>query len=293
MYRPKSTLEQWRILQAVVDFGGYAQAANALNKSQSSLNHAVSKLQQQLNVQLLEVKGRKAYLTSAGEVMLRRSRILTQDISDLELLAENIQQGWEPELVIAVELAYPKSYLFNALTKFYPESRGSRITIIDTVLTGTEEIIHAGQADIVISSSVPKGYLSEPLCNVTFVPVVGKNHPLASLSEIDSKMLAQDLQIVIKDTATQPVEKSGWLKSEKRWTVTNFEHAISILKTGLGFCWLPEHVIATKCSLQELKVLTLDKGGMRHGHLSLVYPKETMIGPGCSMLVQLILQEHA
>ena len=72
MYRPKTTLEQWRILQAVVDHGGYAQAAQQLNKSQSSLNHAVSKLQSMLDVQLLEVIGRKAVLTEAGEVMLRR-----------------------------------------------------------------------------------------------------------------------------------------------------------------------------------------------------------------------------
>ena len=32
-YRPKTTLEQWRILQAVVDYDGYAKAAQALNKS--------------------------------------------------------------------------------------------------------------------------------------------------------------------------------------------------------------------------------------------------------------------
>ncbi|MGL5408894.1 MAG: LysR family transcriptional regulator, partial [Shewanella sp.] len=30
MTRAKSTLEQWRILQAVVDYGGYAQAAQHL-----------------------------------------------------------------------------------------------------------------------------------------------------------------------------------------------------------------------------------------------------------------------
>lgn len=32
MFRPKSTLEQWRIFQAVVEQGGYAQAAEKLNK---------------------------------------------------------------------------------------------------------------------------------------------------------------------------------------------------------------------------------------------------------------------
>ncbi|MGL5500833.1 MAG: helix-turn-helix domain-containing protein, partial [Plesiomonas shigelloides] len=59
--RPKTTLEQWRMFQAVVDCGGYAQAADKLNKSQSSLNHAVTKLQDMLGVQLLEVRGRKAF----------------------------------------------------------------------------------------------------------------------------------------------------------------------------------------------------------------------------------------
>ena len=96
MYRPKTTLEQWRILQAVVDHGGYAKAADYLNKSQSSLNHAVAKLQNLLDVQLLEVKGRKAFLTPAGEVMLRRSRNLTDNVEALEALAVNINQAWEP-----------------------------------------------------------------------------------------------------------------------------------------------------------------------------------------------------
>lgn len=57
----KTTLEQWRILQAVVDHGGYFHAAEVLHRSQSSLNHAVKKLEHQLGVTLLEVKGRKAF----------------------------------------------------------------------------------------------------------------------------------------------------------------------------------------------------------------------------------------
>ena len=34
---PRISLEQWRALQAVVEAGGYAQAAEALHKSQSTL----------------------------------------------------------------------------------------------------------------------------------------------------------------------------------------------------------------------------------------------------------------
>lgn len=35
---PRVTLEQWAVLQAVVDEGSFAQAAEALNKSQSSID---------------------------------------------------------------------------------------------------------------------------------------------------------------------------------------------------------------------------------------------------------------
>ena len=65
----KVSLDQWRALQAVVDYGGYAQAAAQMHRSQSSVSHAVSKLQAQLGVPLLRIEGRRAVLTTAGEVV--------------------------------------------------------------------------------------------------------------------------------------------------------------------------------------------------------------------------------
>ncbi|HAW93476.1 MULTISPECIES: LysR family transcriptional regulator [unclassified Arsukibacterium] len=291
-YRPRSTLEQWRILQAVVDAGGYAQAAELLNKSQSSLNHAVAKLQSQLGVELLEVIGRKAQLTDAGEVMLRRSRVLTQQIEDLELLADNIEQGWEPEIRIAVELAYPKHFLYRALQAFYPLSRGSRVQIIDTVLTGTSEIIVQKKADLVIAGVVPKGYLSEPLYVSRFIAVVGAGHELATQLRLDQNQLSQHLQIVIRDTAQKPLENIGWLKAEQRWTVDNFNEAIEILQLGLGFCWLPDFVVASGLANGDLVQIQLSNSSERLVPMALLTPQEETLGPGSKQLRQLILAEH-
>ncbi|HSG51883.1 MAG TPA: LysR family transcriptional regulator [Rheinheimera sp.] len=293
-YRPRSTLEQWRILQAVVDAGGYAQAAELLNKSQSSLNHAVAKLQSQLGVELLEVKGRKAYLTAAGEVMLRRSRLLTQQVEDLELLAANIDQGWEPEIRIAVELAYPRHYLNAALAQFYPLSRGSRIQIIDSVITGSSEIIQQKKADLVIAASavIPKGYLGDPLCVTRFIPITGADSPLAKLPEVDQNELSQHLQLVIRDTAQKPADNVGWLRAEQRWTVDNFYEAIDILQLGLGFCWLPDFLVANAIKEGKLVQLNMPHSSERIAAISLVTPKEETLGPGSKQLRQLILAAH-
>ncbi|OBT11646.1 LysR family transcriptional regulator [Shewanella sp. UCD-FRSSP16_17] len=293
MSRAKSTLEQWRIIQSVVDYGGYAQAAEKLNKSQSSLNHAVAKLQSQLGIQLLEVKGRKAYLTEQGEVLLRRSRHLTQTVDDLELLASNLGQGWEPNLTIARELIYPMHYLVGALQAFLPHSRGTRVTIIDSVISGTHELITQQQADIAICGVPPKGFIAESICESEMILVCAPEHALAQQSVInDDQELAQHLQIVIKDTAKEKTIETGWLKSEQRWTVTNFHEAITILKNGLGFCWLPAYLVSEDIANKSLHRLSLIGSTSRKIQLSLVVPNRDRQGPASQLLESLILHQH-
>lgn len=293
MYRPKTTIEQWRILQAVVDSGGYALAAQKLNKSQSSLNHAVAKLQAMLGVQLLEVVGRKAVLTEAGEVMLRRSRYLTQNVEELETLAGNINQDWEPEIILAIDLAYPRELLYPALQDFLPQSRGSRLQIVDHVLTGTDEAIINHSADLVINMQVPKGFLGEPLATIEFLLVCHPEHELAAMTlPIEPNALAQHLQLVIKDSSASPEETSGWLKSENRWTVSQFDTAIDLLLKKIGFCWLPKHKVMSFIKAEKLVCLPIKGSQFKQITAFLVSPTPDNKGPGTELLERLILQHR-
>ncbi len=286
----RTTLEQWRILQAVIDNGGYHQAGKALHRSPSSLNHAVAKLQQQLGVDLLQVKGRKARLTAAGEVMLRRSRQLTDDAYQLETLSENLQRGWEPEIRLAYDAIFPQPRLLQALKAFHPHSRGSRVRIMETVLTGTHECITAGNADLVISSLVPKGYLGDYLLQVQMVPVCHPEHPLSRLNRVlNAQELSQELQIVIRDSGQQPQEHQGWLKAEQRWTVDYCDIAIELLLTGLGFCWLPLHSVASLIEQGQLVQLPLNEGSDRRIPMHLVVPQQDQLGPCAKALQQQLL----
>ncbi|QLE85688.1 LysR family transcriptional regulator [Shewanella sp. Scap07] len=294
MSKAKSTLEQWRILQAVVDHGGYAQAAAQLNRSQSSLNHAVAKLQDQLGVTLLVVKGRKAQLTDAGEMLLRRSRGLTYAINEIEQLAGNLHSGWEPTLTIAREIVYPTHHLVDALSAFEPQSRGTRVTIIDSVINGTKELIEAEQVDIAIVGGLPPtGHLIEPLCEIDFALVCHPQHPLASHNEeLDDHTLSQHLQIVIKDTGLKNTDDIGWLKAEQRWTVSNFHEALVILAKPIGFCWIPQHLVAQSLANGSLYQLTLKGGTRRRVMTSLVIPNRDRQGPASKLVEQLILNQH-
>ncbi|USD35806.1 LysR substrate-binding domain-containing protein [Ferrimonas sp. SCSIO 43195] len=292
MYRPHSTLEQWRILQAVVDYGGYAHAAAALNKSQSSLNHAVAKLQQQLGVQLLRVKGRKAELTDEGKVLLRRSRQLTQQIEQLEQLANNMEQGWEHELIISRESIYPSQYLFDALSRFYPESRGTRVTVIDNIISGSSDAISSRSADLVITGHVPPGHLGTPLAMIKMILCCHPNHPLTREQEVDSGRLERELQIVIRDTGTAARDSDkdvGWLKAKERWTVSHFFDAIDILKQGVGFCWIPDHMVAEALTNGDL--VSLHSSVEKHLiPLTLVIPNPDNLGPAGKRFAEILQQ---
>ncbi|MBY5991722.1 LysR family transcriptional regulator [Ferrimonas balearica] len=290
MYRPHSTLEQWRILQAVVDCGGYAKAAAELNKSQSSLNHAVAKLQQLMGVPLLEVKGRKAELTPQGRVLLRRSRTLTAEIEQLELLATNLEQGWEPEIKVSREILYPTQALYQAMSRFYPESRGTRVTVIDNVISGTTHAISGPSYDLVISGRTPPGHRGEALGVIKMILVCHPAHPLARETEVDEKRLAQELQIVIRDTGPEADKDLGWLKAEHRWTFSNFHEAIAILKEGVGFCWVPEHLVCPHLSDGSLVHLSQARVDFAMIPMTLIVPNPDRLGPAATRFAELLVE---
>src|SRR5579863_8811893 len=92
---PRISLEQWRALRAVVDAGGYAQAAAALHKSQSAVTYAVQKIEQQLKLKLFEIVGRKAQLTAGGRMIYRRAQELLEEAGAVEEAAHTLAAGWE------------------------------------------------------------------------------------------------------------------------------------------------------------------------------------------------------
>src|SRR4029453_13684954 len=116
------TLEQWRTLAAVVDAGGYAQAAEQMQKSQSALTYAIQKLESQLGVEAFTIQGRKAALTPTGHLLYRRAHALLEEARTTERAAKGLSGGWEAEIWIAAEILFPTWLLLRCLERFGTES---------------------------------------------------------------------------------------------------------------------------------------------------------------------------
>lgn len=291
MRSPHVTLEQWRVLQAVVDHGGYAQAATALHRSQSSISYAITRLQSQLGISLLEVRGRKAVLTEAGETLLRRSRELLQEALALEDIAQQLKQGWEPEIRLVVDAAFPSQLLLAALHEFAPQDRGTRVLLEEVVLSGALEAVEQGNGDLVIGAELPSGTLADPLIEIEFVAVAHPNHPLLQLERpLEMADLEKEMQVVVKDSGQRAPRDIGWLGAEHRWTVSSIDTAVTTISHGLGYGWLPRHQIDSALREDRLRPLPLKTGQIYRTHLYMAFAQDP-VGPAARLLADLIHEQ--
>jgi DNA-binding transcriptional LysR family regulator len=277
---PKTTLEQWAVLSAVVDEGGFAQAAAAMNRSQSAISYSIARLQESLGLAVLEVEGRKSVLTPHGQTLLARARALVKDLATLEALARSLNQGWESELKLIVDAAFPRSRLLGIIAELQSTCPSTQIQLADVVLSGAEQAILEGSGDLVVTSRVPAGYLSDWLLDVDFIAVARADHALFQIGrELTTDDLIRHVQAVVRDSGTSQPRDEGWLGAERRFTVSSLEASLATVSAGLAYAWLPEHALLEALRNGTLRRLPLVSGASRKVALYLVLMHADVIGP--------------
>ncbi|WP_420472788.1 LysR family transcriptional regulator [Noviherbaspirillum sp. ST9] len=264
------SLKQWRIFHAVVDCGGFAEAAKSLHLSQSTISYTVSKLQEQLGTPLLRIEGRKAILTPEGRALLERSRNVLKEAVELENFAKNLGQGWGDEVRLIVDHNFPVHLLTQALSKFTEIGKGAaHVCLREVPILQAEDIVRDPNVDLAISERVPLGYLGEPLTEVEYVAVAHPGHALMHLEREPSSMdLAQHIQIEMGPGSGAGKPAGGGPKQIRRWTMNSFDTVVAAVCEGLGYAWLPKHRVQKWLDLGQLACLPL---GDKHAYKSMLY----------------------
>lgn len=285
------SLEQWLTFIAVVDSDGFAQAAEQLKKSQSSVSYAINRLEEQLGLKVFQIEGRRARLTEAGEGLLRHARQLTEHARKIEMLADHFAQGWEAEIRLAIDSVFPEELTLHVLNQFALEQPNTRILLSETVLSGTDEALLRREADLVIGGRVPPGFIGNALLNIEFIAVAHPDHPLHHLNApLTLEHLRSHRQLVVKDSGSRRID-AGWLGADQRWTFSNASTSIQSACMGLGYAWYPKIKILKHLNNNVLKPLPLETGASRFAQLYLVVSEGDFAGPGTKRLAELIRQQ--
>ena len=289
MEHPRISLEQWRALVAVVDAGGYAQAAERLNKTQSTVSYAIRKMEDQLGFAVFALDGRRAVLTRAGRLLYRRGRVLIREAERIERTAADVATGWEPELNLAVEIVFPTWLLLQCLEAFAAERPDVRIELYETVLGGSQELLEAGRVDLAVCPRIPPGFVGEPLMPVRFIAVAAPHHPLLRLDrELTTDDLREHRHLIVRDSGSHRDQAGAWEVAEQRWTVSHKATSIRALRMGLGFAWVAEEIIREELESGELQPLPLIHGAERASVLHLVHADPDSAGLGALRVAELL-----
>jgi hypothetical protein len=163
------------------------------------------------------------------------------------------------------------------------------VRLREEVLSGVEEVLLEGVADLAITGLSIPGYLGHRIERVEFIAVAHPDHPLHRLNrELSFQDLETQMQVVIRDSGRQQPRDVGWLGAEQRWTVGSLATAATFVSSGLGFAWLPRHMIEREMKEGSLKVLPLDKGGSRNPSFYLYSNKDKPLGPATQILIELL-----
>lgn len=286
---PRVTLDQWRVFQAIIEHGGYAQAAAYLHRSQSAVSYSMSRLQEQLGTSLLKIEGRKAVLTEQGQILLQRSQKLIDEAAEIENFAHHLSRGREAEIKFVVDATFPNDLLMSALAKFASQSQGTRVQLQEVILSGAIDALVSDEAELVIGVETPSGYLSDPLIEVELIAVARHDHPLHQLErEITSTDLSQHMHVVIRDSGEHEKIDAGWLSSQDRWTVSSIDSALSAVEHGLGYGWLPSNRLIEPLADGRLKPLLLEQGSSYKAYLYISFGHPQNIGPATRELAAII-----
>ncbi|OWW21964.1 LysR family transcriptional regulator [Noviherbaspirillum denitrificans] len=284
------SLKQWRIFHAVIDCGGFAEAAKSLHLSQSTISYTVSKLQEQLGTQLLRIEGRKAILTPEGRALLERSRNVLKEAVELETFAKNLGQGWGDEVRLVVDHNFPVHLLTQALSRFAEIGKGAaHVRLREVPTLQAEDIVRDPNVDLAISERVPLGYLGEPLTEVEYVAVAHPAHPLMQLGREPSSIdLGRHIQIDMGPVNATSKAGNRGPKQVRRWTMNSFDTVVAAACEGLGYAWLPKHRVQKWLDQGQLACLPLVDKVSHKSMLYLIHGRPWFTTPAATRLAEVL-----
>ncbi|GFE48493.1 LysR family transcriptional regulator [Roseobacter cerasinus] len=147
-----------RSFVAVADAGGVTRAAGFLHLTQSAVSMQLKRLEELLDVELLDRSGRTIALTASGEQLLIYARRIVA-LND-EVVERLTDQAYEGEIVLGVphDIVYP--VIPQVLKQFHVAFPRVRVRLISSYTRALKEMHEKGDCDLILTTERaldPKG----------------------------------------------------------------------------------------------------------------------------------------
>ncbi|WHZ56063.1 LysR family transcriptional regulator [Metabacillus hrfriensis] len=252
---------QIKYFQTVAQVQHFTRAADLLSISQPALSRSISKLEDELGVQLFDRKGRNIYLNRYGRMFLNR---VEQSIKQIEIGKQEIWDEIHPDNG-TISLSFLPSLGINVVPniistfqKTYPNVK------FQLTQTSNQQIIEqlkSRNVDLALTSLLhdDKDVFCQLLLTEELYLAVSVDHPLTFYSEIDLEMVTNEPFISFKDTnVLQTIIKNLCKKAgfspEVVFEAEDIGTVSGLVGAKLGISLLPDLQLLDKRKVKLIRV---------------------------------------
>ncbi len=244
-------LRQIEYFQAVIETGSFYLAAEKCHVSQSAISQQIRKLEEELDVKLLDRHNRTFSLTAAGEHFYRKSLIIINDLEQMKRETKRIADQNHTVLRVGYYKGYHGDELSEAIAQFslkYP-------SIEATIIVGSHEELYRAlennKVDIVINDqrrAFSDMYYNEILSESHMYIEISKHNPLSNLKQIEISELKNTPCILVINQAGRQEEQQYYediigIKGDFLFAESMREARLKII-TGQGY--MPVDIIGNQ-----------------------------------------------
>ncbi|KPF66038.1 LysR family transcriptional regulator [alpha proteobacterium AAP81b] len=288
------TLDQLRVLIAVVESGGLAAAGRRLGRATSAISYAIAQLEGQLGLALFDRHAtRRPRLTEAGQVVLAEARSVAGSIDGLRAKVKGLLDGLEPELSFVVDALLPAERLVAALAAFQVAFPTVTLRLHVETLGAVGQLVRDGTATLGVAGtmhSAPEGMMFQAIAGVRMVPVAAPGHPLAR-GRTAPGAAAAHVQLVLSDRSAVTAGKDFYVLGSRSWRIADLGTKHRLLLAGVGWGGMPEALVRDDLAAGRLVRLSLPDWADAHYRMALLHRVDTPPGPAARWLMARFLAE--
>jgi DNA-binding transcriptional LysR family regulator len=268
------TLDQLRVLVTIAEVGSFSAAGRRLGRAQSAISQTVATLEDIQGVTLFDRSGHRPRLTEVGRVLVTQARLVLSGAARFEAMAAGTREGIEPELAVAIDPLVPTAAFIDSLHALGAVFPHLPVSFSTEGLGGAERRLRRGDAALALCllfPSVPDDIAALPLLNVNLMPVVAPDQPLARLGRpVTQADLREHVQLVLSDPSA-PNGLSYGVVGARVWRFVEIGRRLDFLLAGLGWCRMPEGLVAPYLAEGRLIRLVIEDDPARPSGVLTIY----------------------
>ena len=275
----------------VVEKKGFTAAASVLNMPKSRLSRHVSKLEERLDVKLIQRTSRQFHVTETGQIFYQHARVLLDEMEAAEAAIESRKTTLNGRVTMSCSVGVAQFALKELITQFLLEN--PKVDLVQQVTNQSVDLVSSG-IDIAIRGHIEalpdSSIIQRNLCTVSW-------HLFASPSYLKKTGTPKTPYDLYKRQSL----KVGWQPNAGHWTLEDSDGLktavpfspqlcsddMSTLKKaaveGLGIVSLPAYTCRNEFKNESL-VRVLPNWISGKAQLSLLMPSRKGISPSVRAL---------